>query len=148
MKEELIRDNSTLDRDHQGLMNLLDYARQSLTLAEESAEVAERNLDEDFVISFADYAGWFYKAQLKVGYYRRLIGKITDENTEVCDVRGYLRYRRSFALRRLTATEQPVGIGSPIRALESTWCNEFFRFDYTESGRLLERYFGDDPDQH
>lgn len=146
MKEELIRDNSTYNADRQVLKDLLDYAQSSLAVAERSAADCRRHLNDDFAVNFADYADPLYKNQLEAVYYRRLAEVITDENTGVADVRDYLQRRKRSALDQLTEPRTYTRAVSLASILEHTWRNEFCRFDYRESGHLLQKYLNVNPE--
>lgn len=146
MKEELIRDNSTYNADRQALKKLLDYAQSSLAVAEHSTADCRRHLHDDFVVNFADYAGLLYKNQLEAGYYRRLAEVITDENNGVADVRGYLQRRKRSAQDLLSEPRTYSRAVSLASILEHTWRLEFCRFDYRESGRLLQKYLNVNPE--
>lgn len=146
MKEELIRDNSAYNADRQVLKDLLDYAQSSLAVAEQSAADCRRHLYDDFAVNFADYADPLYKNQLEAVYYRRLAEVITDEDTGVADVRDYLQRRKRSAQDLLTEPQAYSRAVSLASILEYTWRLEFCRFDYRESGHLLQKYLNVNPE--
>lgn len=142
MKEELIKtDDGTYNRARRTLRELLGFADATLRLTEDSIDSWKGRLADDYVGNFSDCAGLLYRARLERDFYAALREMITDENSGTAEVAAWLQSMNAAALEVIKSKPLHVAKDTELEALVRRWLFDFNRFEYQETGRLLDRYF-------